>query len=91
MRPATFVPNVLAVTGLTFSVLMAGCGSGTGLGGGSRGGQLFVKSCSSDYISEPEFSRHAGGESVLWPQREMEKRRSPVVYRSPPLPGAGIF
>jgi hypothetical protein len=39
VRPATFVPNVLAVTGLTFSILMAGCGSGTGLGGGSRGGQ----------------------------------------------------
>lgn len=38
MRPATFVANVLAVTGLTFSILMAGCGSGSGSGGNSGGG-----------------------------------------------------
>lgn len=38
MRTARFVPNVLAVTGLTFSILMAGCGSGSGSGGGTGGG-----------------------------------------------------
>jgi hypothetical protein len=38
VRPATLVANVLAVTGLTFSIFMAGCGSGSGSGQGSGGG-----------------------------------------------------
>jgi len=43
VRPAIFVPNILAITALTFSIFMAGCGSGSGSGGssgdGSGGGQ----------------------------------------------------
>src|SRR5215469_12042787 len=41
VRPAILVANVLAVTGLTFSIFMAGCGGGPGSGSGegSGGGQ----------------------------------------------------
>jgi len=38
VRPAILVANVLFVTGLTFSIFMAGCGSGSGTGQGSGGG-----------------------------------------------------
>ncbi len=38
MRPAIFIPKVVAVTSLTFSIVMAGCGSGSGSGGSSGGG-----------------------------------------------------
>jgi len=38
VRPAILVANVLFVSGLTFSIFMAGCGSGSGTGQGSGGG-----------------------------------------------------